>query len=433
MRTRSWFSLATLLVALACALPLFAAPAIGAPTPSVIPPENWEARERFRDTIFASLAEAAARPRAVVTQDDGAARVAFSTQRQAGALYLVFANQRGGSYPLDGAGTFIIKRSLANGRFVQAKLFVQDGPGTFLRFYPDDERTVMDVVLFGQPFQTRVPLAIPFDNLLTTSLASVMDLSASSVDWPTILAPTQREGDRRLESMVKAIRPRLRSLRDMDDGAMDATGRMVYIATGEPAGKGGFNCSGFAKWIVDGLFAPLAGSLIDIAGLKSRDSLAQHSWSSRYEEELDPYFGLDWSRGLARALAKARDGAVPTDGAIDVRDDTRLPYVPDTGYAVTQLEYLLYFLTRESPGTMYLGSVNAAAPASVSQGTPTLRMHHHVVVLFPYFDASGGFRVVVMERNHETGIESLARRYAAESVHLVRIDSEGDFNPPKIE
>jgi hypothetical protein len=100
---------------------------------------------------------------------------------------------------------------------------------------------------------------------------------------------------------------------------------------------------------------------------------------------------------------------------------------------VTQLEYLLYFLARQDPGGMYIASVNAAAPASVSQGTPMLRMHHHVAVLFPYFDAGGVFRVVVMERNHETSLSSLARRYGTESAHLVRVETEGEFAPPKIE
>jgi len=41
------------------------------------------------------------------------------------------------------------------------------------------------------------------------------------------------------------------------------------------------------------------------------------------------------------------------------------------------------------------------------EGTPTLRQHHHVIVLFPYFDARGSFQVVVMERNQETSLASL--------------------------
>ena len=54
------------------------------------------------------------------------------------------------------------------------------------------------------------------------------------------------------------------------------------------------------------------------------------------------------------------------------------------------------------------------------------------IVLLPYFDASGAFRVAVMERNLQTSISSLVRRYGAEYVHLVRIDPRGAFDPPAI-
>jgi hypothetical protein len=82
---------------------------------------------------------------------------------------------------------------------------------------------------------------------------------------------------------------------------------------------------------------------------------------------------------------------------------------------------------------LYLGSVNAPSALAVSEGTPTLRQHHHVIVLFPYFDAQGDFQVSVMERNKETSLASLARRYAAEFVHLVHMDSAGEFTLPQIE
>jgi hypothetical protein len=207
---------------------------------------------------------------------------------------------------------------------------------------------------------------------------------------------------------------------------------MVFIATGLAAGKGGFNCSGFAKWVVDGLYAPLSGHLMDIGPLKSRNAARTNTWSTRFEEELDPYFGLDWSRGLARTLLQARTGVIPTDEQIDVRDSDHLPYIRDVGYPVPKLEYLLYFLARKDPGTLYVGSVNAPS-AAVSEGTPTLRQHHHVIVLFPYFDARGVFQVAVMERNVQSSLASLVRRYGSEYVHLVRIDSEGIFAPPRIE
>jgi len=434
MRIPSWHRLtvALALTALAAANG-FSGTEIGAPASYDVPPENWEARTRLADSIFAPLREAAAAGRQVISQPAGAAKVQFQADEQSGALYLVFANQSGVDYPLDGAGTYIIKRSLKDGSFLQAKVFVQDGPGTYLRLFPQGDRTLMDVYLFGEPFQTRIALPVSFERLLTAPLSSVIEWSAAVVDWPLVLAPAPGPGDRRIQEIVQALTSRLHGLRDMDDGAMDGAGRMVYIATGAPAGKGGFNCSGFAKWVVDALYAPLTGKMMDIAPLKSRNAARNNTWTTRFEEELDPYFGLDWSRGLARTIAQAQTGAAPTDAQIDVRDSDRLPYIRDVGYPVPKLEYLLYFLTRRNPGTFYVGSVNAQSMLAVSEGTPTLRQHHHLIVLLPYFDLKGVFQVAVMERNVRTSLASLTRRYGNEYVHLVRIDSAGTFAPPRIE
>jgi hypothetical protein len=404
---------------------------IGASSTPVVPPENWEARTRLADLIVAPVHTVLSAGARVLTQSTGAAKVLVRTDRQSGAVYLSFANQQGVDFPLDGAGAFIVKRSLSDGSFLQVKIFVQDGPGTYLKLSPLDDRTLMDVYLFGEPFQTEIALPVSFDRVLTAPLSSIMEWSAAIVNWPLVLAPAPGPGDRRLEGMVRTLEPLIHHLRDMDDGAMDGAGAMVYIATGKPAGKGGFNCSGFAKWVADGLYAPIAGTPMDIGPLKSRNAGRDNPWSTKFEEELDPWFGLDWSRGLARTVAQAQTGTAPADAEIDVRDSDHVPYVKDVGYPVPKLEYLLYLLARMNPGTLYVGSVNAPSALAVSEGTPTLRQHHHVIVLFPYFDQSGIFRVVVMERNLRTSLASLTHRYGTEYVHLERLDTDGVFAPPK--
>jgi len=64
---------------------------------------------------------------------------------------------------------------------------------------------------------------------------------------------------------------------------------------------------------------------------------------------------------------------------------------------------------------------------------PVLRQHVHVAVLFPYFDESGRFSITVLERNVETDIDSLAERYPGSYVHLVRVEADEAFQPPRIE
>jgi hypothetical protein len=51
-------------------------------------------------------------------------------------------------------------------------------------------------------------------------------------------------------------------------------------------------------------------------------------------------------------------------------------------------------------------------------------------VLLPYFTANGDFRITVMERNAESSIASLIKRYPADFIHLVSLDARGVFQPP---
>jgi hypothetical protein len=259
------------------------------------------------------------------------------------------------------------------------------------------------------------------------------------VDWPLALPPARSPADQRIARVVAALRSRLARLRDVEDGAMARDGTFVLIADGSPqrgaaskGPKGGFNCSGFAKWVVDGFIRPLTGSLTDIAWLSERDTSSRgNRWSAPREEERDPYFGLDWTRNLARALEQARTGELPGPEAMDVRDVELFPYVEDVGYPVENLPTILYLLARRDPGAIYLGSVNSSPEAGAASGG--IRQHHHVVVLFPYVEEQGVFRQVVMERNLETSLESMRQRYAGSFVHLVRLDSAGEFAPPAVE
>jgi len=411
----------------ALALALLAAGAVHGPaSPRVAIPDTAEARELLRDTIFAPIGTASrAAARTVIQRSDGAT-VHFRTESANGALYQTFT--RGDLVPprLDTAGTFIIKRSRVDGSFVQVKIFLQDDPGCFVRLAPLGDRTVLDVTLFGRTFQRGVILAARLETLLTAPLERIMRLADPAVDWDLLQPAPPTGADAALERTAAAIRAALPRLGDAEDGAMDAAGRMVFIRDGSPQGAApGFNCSGFAKWVVDGFYRPLTGALTDIETLKARDvGIRGNRWTGPLEETRDPYFGIDWSRHLVRELARARGETSGGSEAWDVRDAPGFPYVEDVGYAIADLQTVLFRLARASPGRIYLGSVNRPVP-----GDAELRQHDHVVVLLPYVDAGRAFRVAVFERSAETGLASLRKRYPADFVHLVRFDARGAFAP----
>jgi len=222
----------------------------------------------------------------------------------------------------------------------------------------------------------------------------------------------------------------LHTLPDAEDGAMDASGNLVFIESLVLQDQdAGFNCSGFAKWIVDGLHMGLYGSFLPIEPLKVKHlDLRGHRWSDALEDERDPYFGLDWTRNLATTMLSAGQGGreVHPESA-DVRSVKYHTYVEDVGYPVDRLAQIMYLLAVEEPGNFYIASLNREFGDA-----PPLHQHVHVAVLFPYLDDRGRFFVDVLERNVETSIESLNRRYRDDDIHLVRVRADQAYTPPVI-
>jgi hypothetical protein len=411
----------------ALALALLVASAVdGAALARVTIPDTAEARQALSAVIFAPIGTAARAAARTLPQPADGRPVYFRTESSGGAVYQTFTRGDLGAARLDTAGTFIIKRSRADGAFVQAKIFLQDEPGCFARIFPLGERTALEITLFGRIFQRGVILAARFESLLTAPLERIMRLAEPAVDWALLQPAEQTDADAEVERTAASIRRALPRLGDAEDGAMDAAGRMVFIRDGTPQGAAaGLNCSGFAKWVVDGFFRPLTGALTDIDMLKRRDlGIRGNRWTGPLEESRDPYFGIDWSRHLARELARARGEETGGVEASDVRDAPGFAYVDDVGYAIADLPTVLFRLARSAPGRIYLGSVNRAAP-----GDPGLRQHDHLVVLLPYVDAGRVFRVAVFERSAETSASSLVKRYPSDFIHLVRFDVGGSFDP----
>jgi hypothetical protein len=220
---------------------------------------------------------------------------------------------------------------------------------------------------------------------------------------------------------------------DIEDGAQDAKGQFVYIKNLEPqSGMGGFNCSGFTKWVIDGLYRALTGGkMMDITALKKQPTQrtnANQYIQHRYPER-DPYFGLDWIRNLAWYAEQSRfpDKPLVNITRNDVSDVTFLPFVPDVGYPLSSLEAVLYEQAGKNPGVFYLGAV------SVEFGTnPPMRQYIHDLVLMPRFDKNGQFVINMFERNTETTPEILRQRYPGGYIFLTKVQGSRQFDLPAL-
>jgi hypothetical protein len=366
-----------------------------------------------------------------------------------GWLYQVYSPARNGEWPIYGQGTWILKRNRNSGAFDQAKIFLKSDPGTFIRLYPDGDRTRMDLVVYGGVLNQGIPLPWPFARSLVVPVREILAATGETVDW-ALLEPEPADY-RTMAELAASIRSRLPGLRYLDDGGLDEEGRLVFIATGaeQPEKKSGLNCSGFAQWVVDGLLKPLSGRWLGSEELKTKRLDTRVSTASaRFEDSLDPYFGLDWTRNLGLAAREVLErprksaGVVAAILASDVNEvpfaliasgsspvnggreyDPFRPYAEDAGFASEGLPSLLWWLAMKEPGYLYLASIS-------SQDRAGLRHHYHVSVLLPWFDEGGAFHVDVFESAAETSLLALTARTKGQMIHLVRVKAASAFDPP---
>jgi len=386
-------------------------------------PENWETRLRYKHIISAPMNRLSNVQSRQYTQREDSRKVAFQIKKRGESVYLLFAGaDEYGEFPLLGRGNVSIKRDVASGDYLYMTVLIRDRPECYIRMYPGDGRTFLDVVLFGVEIHHRLILPKKFSSILFSPIAQIIRMTRDRVHWDLIL--NRGNSDKALK-MIEQIRSQLPRLTDLDDGAYSKTGKPVYISTEKPS-AGGMNCSGFAKWIVDGFYFPLTGQYTDIRRLREKlFEFRGNRWSERYEAERDPYFGLDWSRNLAAELNDARGISRTTHPEeFDVRKVDYLSYREDIGYPVSSLQLLLFILAHREPGSFYLGSLNQEYGSD-----PTLHQHVHLAVLVPYFLPDGRFEVAVFETNRETSIASLMQRYESDYIHLVGIADRGRFQP----
>jgi hypothetical protein len=405
--------------------------ALDASTSERLPPEHTDIRSEFLDYVSSPLVELFRLREATRRSRISGVDVRVSVDESPEFVYLVIVPERDGEFPLDTAGTYILRRRRDNGTISQLKIFLRSDPRFFVRVRPDREgRSLMSVYLADTLIHQDVPVPMGMETIMQAPLEQLLDVTSSMVDWSWFFPELSVAAYGPVELMAERARATLHTLPDAEDGAMDESGRLVFIESlvlqdQEP----GFNCSGFAKWIVDGLHMGLYGSFLPIEPLKTKHTeLRGHRWSEPLEDDRDPYFGLDWTRNLATAMLSAEHGdAQAHPESADVRSVPYSTYIEDVGYPVDQLTQVMYLLAIEEPGYFYVASVNREFGSD-----PRLNQHVHVAVLFPYFDHDEGFHVDVLERNVETSLQSLDNRYHDDNIHLVRIRADESYTPPLI-
>jgi hypothetical protein len=393
-------------------------------------PDNYKVRQEYRELIYFSLYKAREAKERIWSKEGLSTRVKFKIVEQDDTLIFLFLNEKNGDFPMTGSGNASIMRNLTTSEIIKMTILLRDSNTSYLRLMPDKDRTSVDIFLSGTRLYHNLIVPMPFNELLFEPLATIIQTTKNIVDWESILYKGPPEDSIKGLGIFNEIRKYLPSMHTAADGAMDGEGKYVFIEDLKPQPTpGGFNCSGFAKWIVDGFYFGFTGKYTEIDVLKEKQ-LEQRGnrWSSKYEDKSDPYFGLDWTRNLAKILYQAQSGETDIDcERFDVRHIPYLEYIEDVGYPVNDLNLILFFLAKENPDRFYLGSVNTEGGTSIK-----LRRHYHIAVFFPYFSSSDTLEIIVMEKNKETNLSSFLKDYKGNHIHLVALPINGTFRPPKL-
>jgi len=355
-------------------------------------------------------------------------KVQFQVVFDRGFYYFIFINERSSlsqrnQFPMVSAGTYVIRRDATTNVVCQIKIFLNNDPNTFVRINSHREGSSLEFSLFNSMIYKNVLMPISVDRLMTEPFETIIKMSDYIVNWDILYSFYNETENRFAMNIAKAIDEKLHTLNDSDDGAQEWNRDFVFIRNGEPNPQNGFNCSGFVKWVTDGIFSVKTGKLMEISKLKKKHLLdRKDTLAVAFEDERDPFFGLDWTRNIAMTIFELNTGKEAKMSDVDVKEYPYETYIDELGYSVSNLTAILYYLAATNPGHIYLGSVNGDFGRN-----PVLRQHYHVVVFAPYICPEGNFYPLVYERNIKRPINEFVRRYPREFIHLVRIKVDDAF------
>ena len=345
-------------------------------------------------------------------------------------------------------GSWMLTRRKDNGAGTLIRIFLRSDQYTYIQFRPfGADKSLLDAVLYGGYIVRSIPVAVPFERLYTMQLNDILKLADQK--FPVKYFEPEPPLYRDSRKLIANVRQHLDKLKFSDDGAIDENGNYVLIDTlqMQNSSSAGLNCSGFLKWLIDGMLRPVTGTRLAVSPLKKPFGDRGSMFSVNWEERRDPFFGLDWIRNLAsEANGVLRSSSYKKLEEFEVRSDnfslvmvsdnrsfvtnTYPGFMEEAGYGIEGLHPLLYTLAVERPFSFYLAAVNNEISATDNiKGTPRLRQYFHVAALIPYFDEYGVFRVVVFESAAETSFNAFRSRYPGHFVSLVEVPVTASFNP----
>ena len=355
------------------------------------------------------------------------------------------------SYNMDSPGSWLLVRSKKDGSPVSVRYYFAKDAGVYGQFRPTQEgwSALADMLIFDNYAARGVPLGVPFSNFYTASFAQIQALTKNNLPWASVEPKTGLYDDSIV--MIQTIRSLLDKISYEEDAAYNEEGKPVSVRNGQARyvpedlrKKLTLSSPGFVKWICDGIVEPLAGSYLKLKPLVQptfdvNPTGSKGIMGSNYSTS----FSLDWTRNLAAAVLSVRNNKtiLYKDSGVDISIEpfavrwtdkgfqNAAGYIANTGYRVQYLKPLLYVLATRYPQYFYLAAIRQTAKGKTGN---EYSVFNDAAAIFPYFDADGKFKAVVVYDGIEYSLQQFCSSFEKSQgafVHLVRVKASSKFYP----
>ncbi|AFG38020.1 hypothetical protein Spiaf_1969 [Spirochaeta africana DSM 8902] len=147
-------------------------------------PDSAVVRAGYARALQAPLREVIGRPDEIHLSRYHGHRIKYRVLTEGDGVYQLFLVEHRGEFPIDGAGSYVIKRNRDSGVFEQVKIFLLSDSEFFVRIFPDPVRgSRMDVVIAGDTVHRSVRVPLQFNRVLVEPFDLVAALTRNVVDW----------------------------------------------------------------------------------------------------------------------------------------------------------------------------------------------------------------------------------------------------------
>lgn len=148
-------------------------------------PDNTDIRKKFwTNLITAPKEQVWAFAERILPSNAGQVRV--RSVKRAADFIVQFDNSQTSAFSGYSQGSYVIQRDSRTGYILQAKIFLSDDPGCYVRLYPQAEGTRADVIMYGVVLKKGLAVSGLIYYILAEPFSSIVAQTRRSFDWARV-------------------------------------------------------------------------------------------------------------------------------------------------------------------------------------------------------------------------------------------------------